>query len=75
MPHDFIKAFLKRNIGLLNTPQKKISNQDAVLRVHKDKLLASYYHSIRPALGEYATCHKIPRMEDIFRNLTLNFPT
>lgn len=51
IPDDFIKTFLKRNSALLDTKQKDLSNQDAVLRVQKDELLESYYHSIRSYLS------------------------
>lgn len=47
IPDDFIKAFLKRNSTLLDTPQKDLSHQDAVLRIDQDQLLESYYHSIQ----------------------------
>src|SRR5690348_505620 len=33
IPDDFIKAFLKRNPKLLDTSQKDLSQQDAVLRI------------------------------------------
>jgi AraC-like DNA-binding protein len=45
VPDDFIKAFLKRNTGLLNTGQKDLSQQDAVLRVQPDELLKNYRDS------------------------------
>jgi AraC-like DNA-binding protein len=51
IPDDFIKTFLKKNAALLDVPQKDISNQDAVLRVHHDELLESYYHSIQSYLS------------------------
>jgi AraC family transcriptional regulator, exoenzyme S synthesis regulatory protein ExsA len=51
IPDDFIKAFLKRNTALLNASQKDISSQDAVLRIHPDQLLVSYYHSIQSYLS------------------------
>ena len=50
IPDDFIKAFLKRNTGLLATFQKDLSNQDAVLRIEQDELLENYYHSIQSYL-------------------------
>lgn len=46
IPDSFIKDFLKRNTALL-TSQKKLSGQDAVLRVQQNELLYNYYHSIR----------------------------
>jgi AraC family transcriptional regulator, exoenzyme S synthesis regulatory protein ExsA len=51
IPDDFIKDFLKRNAALLDTSQKDVSNQDAVLRVHKNELLDNYYHSIQSYLS------------------------
>jgi len=51
IPDDFIKTFLKRNPALLNTPQKDLSGQDAVLRVQPDELLEGYYHSIQSYLS------------------------
>jgi len=51
IPDDFIKAFLKRNTALLDASQKDISGQDAVLRVHQDELLESYYRSIQSYLS------------------------
>jgi AraC-like DNA-binding protein len=50
IPDDFIKAFLKRNIALLDTSQKNLSNQDAILRV-QDELLGSYYRSVQSYLS------------------------
>jgi AraC family transcriptional regulator, exoenzyme S synthesis regulatory protein ExsA len=50
IPDDFIKAFLKRNTGLLATFQKDLSHQDAVLRIEQDELLENYYHSIQSYL-------------------------
>jgi AraC-like DNA-binding protein len=51
IPDDFIKAFLKRNTGLLDTSQKDLSGQDAILRVHQDELLENYYRSIQSYLS------------------------
>jgi AraC family transcriptional regulator, exoenzyme S synthesis regulatory protein ExsA len=51
IPDDFIKAFLKRNATLLNTSQKILSAQDAVLRIEQDQLLENYYHSIQSYLS------------------------
>lgn len=51
IPDDFIKDFLKRNTALLTASQKDLSNQDAVLRVHKNELLDGYYHSIKSYLS------------------------
>jgi AraC family transcriptional regulator, exoenzyme S synthesis regulatory protein ExsA len=51
IPDDFIKDFLKRNKALLDTSQKDISGQDAVLRVHQNELLDNYYHSIQSYLS------------------------
>ncbi len=51
IPDDFIKAFLKRNTALLEACQKDLSGQDAVLRIHPDQLLESYYHSIQSYLS------------------------
>lgn len=48
IPDDFIKAFLKINTALLNTSQKDLSRQDAVLRIQQDELLESYYQSSPP---------------------------
>jgi len=50
VPDDFIKAFLKRNDSLLNTGQKDLSRQDAVLRVQPDELLKNYRDSIQSYL-------------------------
>jgi AraC-like DNA-binding protein len=46
IPDDFIKSFLKKNPALLDTPQKDLSSQDAVLRVKPDELLESYCNSV-----------------------------
>lgn len=51
IPDDFIQAFLKRNTALLDTSQKDLSGQDAVLRVYPDELLESYYHSVQAYLS------------------------
>jgi len=51
IPDDFIKAFLKRNIALLDTPQKNLSDQDAILRVQPDELLETYYRSVQSLLS------------------------
>jgi AraC-like DNA-binding protein len=51
IPDDFIKAFLKRNTGLLDASQKDLSGQDSVLRIHEDELLESYYRSIQSFLS------------------------
>jgi len=51
IPDDFIKEFLKRNSALLDASQKDLSGQDAVLRVHQNELLDSYYHSIQSYLS------------------------
>ena len=51
IPDDFIKSFLKRNTSLLNASQKDTSGQDAVLRIHQDELLESYYRSIQSYLS------------------------
>jgi AraC-like DNA-binding protein len=51
IPDEFIKEFLKRNHGLLDTPQKDLSGQDAVLRVENCELLKSYYQSVRAYLS------------------------
>jgi AraC family transcriptional regulator, exoenzyme S synthesis regulatory protein ExsA len=51
IPDDFIKEFLKKNHGLLDTPQKDLSGQDAVLRVENDELLKSYCQSVRSYLS------------------------
>ena len=51
IPDDFIKAFLQRNTILPGAFQKDLSSQDAVLRIHPDQLLKSYYHSIQSYLA------------------------
>lgn len=51
IPDDFIKSFLKKNSALLNTSQKNLSDQDAVLRIQPDELLERYYHSIQSYLS------------------------
>ena len=51
IPDDFIKAFLKKNTALLDASQKDLSGQDAVLRVHPDELLESYYRSVQSYLS------------------------
>jgi AraC-like DNA-binding protein len=51
IPDDFIKSFLKKNSALLETSQKDLSAQDAVLRIEKDELLETYYHSIQSYLS------------------------
>ena len=51
IPDDFIQGFLKKHAYLLDTSQKDLSAQDAVLRVDRDELLESYYHSIQSYLA------------------------
>jgi AraC family transcriptional regulator, exoenzyme S synthesis regulatory protein ExsA len=51
IPDDFIKEFLKKNSSLLDTRQKELSGQDAIIRVNNDELLQSYYHSIKSYLA------------------------
>lgn len=51
IPDDFIKEFLKKNNALCAASQKDLSAQDAVLRIHKDELLESYYQSVRSYLS------------------------
>lgn len=51
IPDDFIKSFLKKNSVLLDTSQKDLSGQDAVLRIEKDELLESYNYSIQSYLS------------------------
>ena len=68
IPDDFIKAFLKRNITLLDAPQKNISNQDAVLRVQKDELLASYYHSVQAYLSLSKKLNKYNWLLSLLKN-------
>ena len=51
IPDDFIKEFLKKNSSLLDTRQKDLSGQDAIIRVSNDELLQSYYHSIKSYLA------------------------
>lgn len=51
IPDDFIKSFLTKNSALLNTSQKNLSDQDAVLRIQPDELLERYYHSIQSYLS------------------------
>ena len=50
IPDDFIRAFLKR-AEIVTSPQKDLSGQDPVLRVHEDELLKNYYHSIKSYLS------------------------
>jgi AraC-like DNA-binding protein len=51
IPDDFIRDFLKANVSLLNTSQKELSRQDAVLQVEPDELLNSYLISIQSYLS------------------------
>jgi AraC-like DNA-binding protein len=51
IPDDFVKSFLKKNSALLDTSQKDLSGQDAVLRIEKDDLLETYYYSIQSYLS------------------------
>jgi AraC-like DNA-binding protein len=51
IPDEFIKGFLNKNPVLLDTPQKDLSRQDAVIRVRPDVLLESYYRSIQSYLS------------------------
>ena len=46
IPDEFIKSFLQKNTSFLDTAQKDLSKQDAVLRVEPDQLLNSYRTSI-----------------------------
>lgn len=51
IPDDFIKEFLCRYPAFLDTGQKDLSHQDAVLRVQPDELLQSYHHSVQSYLS------------------------
>jgi AraC-like DNA-binding protein len=51
IPDDFIKEFLCRHPAFLDTGQKDLSHQDAVLRVQPDELLQSYYRSVQSYLS------------------------
>lgn len=46
IPDEFIRAFMQKQSFLLQTAQKDLSSQDAVLRVEADDLLQSYSSSI-----------------------------
>ncbi|MEO6405116.1 MAG: AraC family transcriptional regulator [Ferruginibacter sp.] len=75
IPDDFIKAFLKRNTALLNSSQKDLSSQDAVLRVQQDELLESYYHSIQSYLSLSQKPHEqllILKFEELLLSLFSN---
>ena len=51
IPDEFIKSFLRKNSALIETQQKNLSGQDAVLRIYKDELLENYHHSIQSYLS------------------------
>ena len=51
IPDDFIKSFLQKNPGFLQTSQKDLFGQDSVLRVKPDELLDSYCSSIASYLS------------------------
>lgn len=51
IPDEFIQSFVKKNSALLDTPQKDLTGQDAVLLIEKDDLLETYYYSIKSYLS------------------------
>ncbi len=59
IPDHFIKSFLARNSSFLQTSQKQLSDQDAVLRVKSNKLLENYCNSI----CSYLTLDEKPNKE------------
>lgn len=65
IPDDFIKSFFQKNANFLDTSQKNLSNQDAVLRVQPNEILNSYCHSI----SSYLTLDEKPNEQ----LLTLKF--
>lgn len=59
IPDSFIKAFFKKNASFLDTSQKDLSNQDAVLRIKSNQFLENYCSSIY----SYLTLDKKPNSE------------
>lgn len=51
LPDDFIQSFLKRNPALMDSAQKNLSDQDAILRVQQDELLVNYCASVKAYLS------------------------
>jgi hypothetical protein len=50
IPDDFIQSFLRRNPTLLDTKQKDLSAQDAILTIEPNELLENYSRSIQSYL-------------------------
>lgn len=75
IPDDFIKSFLRKNSAFLDTSQKNLSSQDAVLRVQPDELLEIYYHSIQSYLSLSQKPNEqllLLKFEEILLSLFLN---
>ncbi len=51
IPDEFIKSFFQKHPQFLNTSQKNLSSQDAVLRVESNQLLENYCSSIQSFLN------------------------
>lgn len=72
IPDSFIKSFLTKNSKFLETTQKQLTNQDAVLRIESNQLLENYCSSIY----SYLTLDKKPNSELLklkFEELLLSF--
>jgi len=72
IPDNFIKSFLQKNATLLDTSQKQLSNQDAVLKIQSNQLLENYCESIY----SYLTLDEKPNRELLrlkFEELLLSF--
>jgi AraC-like DNA-binding protein len=72
IPDHFIKSFLDKNPSFLNTSQKQLTNQDAVLRIKPNQLLENYLHSI----CSYLTLDEKPNKDLLklkFEELLLSF--
>ena len=59
IPDNFIKSFFAKNPTFLETSQKQLSEQDAVLSIKSNKLLENYCNSI----GSYLTLDEKPNSE------------
>lgn len=72
IPDNFIKSFLNKNPTFLDTNQKQLTNQDAVLRMKSNQLLENYCSSIY----SYLTLKEKPNRDLLklkFEELLLSF--
>lgn len=74
IPDEFIRSFLQKHSHFLASDQKNLSQQDAVIHVEKNELLANYAQSI----GLYFSLRDVPNEKLLqlkFEELLLNLCT